>query len=180
MKSLTAFTATPLTEKFSVAAKLSKTSVQVLSVEFKILGPVDLISWPTSKKVVTRENELWKTTCLETFFSAGTTQEDPYVEINCSPNGNWNAYRFLRYREGMTPSAEISVLLKQKKIHADEAYFLIEIQSTNTLNIQSCGLTMVMEFTNGKKSYWALRHPGSTADFHSKEGWDHSAQCIEN
>lgn len=172
MKPLTPFTTTSLTQKISVEANLSKISAHLLILEFKIQGPLEMISWPTSDGFVARTNELWKTTCLETFLSSGTTNEDPYIEINCSPNGNWNAYSFLRYREGMNPSSEITVHLTQKKAGAQEALFLVEIQSTTPWNIQSCGLTMVMDFNNGDKCYWALHHPTPTADFHNKDGWD--------
>lgn len=188
MKTLIPFTATSLTENFSVKANLLKTSSQTLFIEFLIHGPIDLISWPSSEAPHPdtstllpggRKDELWKSTCLEAFFSSGTKNEDPYAEINCSPNGDWNAYSFQSYREGMMPSSEISVHLTQKKSNEHTAQFWVEIQSTAPLNIHSVGLSMVMEFTTGEKSYWALRHPASVADFHSKVGWDHSAQCIE-
>lgn len=188
MKSLTPFAATSLTRDFSVKANLLKTSSQTLLVEFLIQGPLDLISWPSSHESLlntstlppgNRKDELWKTTCLEAFFSSGIQNEDPYVEINCSPNGDWNAYSFQNYREGMMRSSEVSVHLKQKKSAEHEAQFWIEIQSAASLSIHSFGLAMVMGFTNGEKSYWALRHPASAADFHSKEAWEHSAQCTE-
>ncbi|MGZ3774670.1 MAG: DOMON-like domain-containing protein [Pseudobdellovibrionaceae bacterium] len=176
MKKLTPFKQTSQTQNFLVEANLSIHNSQVLVAEFKISGPVKMISWPMENSddlnTKDRQDELWKTTCLETFFSSGIHKEDPYTEINCSPNGHWNAYTFNSYREGMMRSADISVQLKQKQTTELTAYFLFEIQSQSAMNVESFSLTMVMEFADGEKSYWAMRHPGPTADFHNKEGWN--------
>ncbi len=33
------------------------------------------------------------------------------------------------------------------------------------------GLSAVLEHSTGIKTYWAIRHPKPTPDFHAKEGW---------
>lgn len=174
MKPLTPFATTDLTKSLVVKANFFQAAADLLLIEFTISGPLHLISWPTASGGA-RENDLWNHTCLEAFFSSGQTEKAPYTEINCSPNGSWNAYAFSSYREGMTPSDTLTVRLKQRESTPQDARFQVEIQSTSPLAIQALGLSAVIEFTGGEKSYWALHHPGSRPDFHSKDGWHHLA-----
>ncbi|MBV2168478.1 MAG: DOMON-like domain-containing protein [Bdellovibrio sp.] len=171
MTSLLAFNNTGTAASFKVQAELFQVSPHTLLIEFKLLGPLEQVVWPSPGVIETREDGLWKTTCLEAFLSSGDKKNDPYFEINCSPNGNWNAYSFGSYRDGMTPSPDITVRLKERSTEANEAHFQIEIQNSSPWEIKFYGLTAVIEFSNGEKSYWALRHPGSAADFHDKAGW---------
>src|SRR5262249_9406992 len=56
-------------------------------------------SWSTWE----REDELWRTTCLEAFW--GVPGESGYWEINLSPaQERWNLYWFDRYREPQPPT----------------------------------------------------------------------------
>ena len=120
-----------------------------------------------------RQDELWRTTCLEAFFKA--KDEDQYVEMNFSPKGAWAAYLFDSYREGMrnaiaeTPriaaafrgnSFALSVVLKQP---AD----------LPVISCFSTALTAVIETKEGQISHWSLKHPDGPADFHSLAGFVH-------
>lgn len=172
MKPLVPFTSTPRTTQFTVSADFFQTNSTQLIIEFKISGPLEHIVWPAPGIIESREDGLWKGTCLEAFFSEGSQKHDPYVEINCSPNGNWNAYAFSSYRAGMTPSQNIVVRLKERSSDSKDAYFRIEVLGASPLNAKVMGLTTVIEFANGEKSYWALRHPAPQADFHDKGGWE--------
>ncbi|KHD87699.1 MAG: hypothetical protein OM95_12795, partial [Bdellovibrio sp. ArHS] len=106
------------------------------------------------------------------FLAEGPAATDPYLEINCSPNGHWNAYSFSSYRTGMTPADKISVVLKERSGETNRVRFHIEIKGYEASKAAYLGLTAVIEFTNGEKSYWALRHPDTTPNFHDKKGWD--------
>lgn len=174
MNELTPFSESSLSKNISVKTKINLKSPLLLTVEFQVKDPNHSIKWPSKQNLAVRADDLWKTTCLETFFSSGKTNEDAYVETNCSPNGNWNAYSFTRYREGMTPSSEIHVELKeiQDESKTPLSVFLLEIRSTEPLKIKSISTTMVIEYITGEKSYWALRHPSPNADFHNKEVWE--------
>ena len=46
-----------------------------------------------------RADELWRTTCFEAFLRPAG--EKSYREWNFAPSGNWAAYDFTAYREGM-------------------------------------------------------------------------------
>lgn len=171
MRSLQPFQKTSLSETISVQAELFQTSPEHILVEFLISGALENIVWPASQIVEARLDELWKTTCLEVFVSAGLAPSDPYLEVNCSPNGNWNAYSFSSYRQGMARPANITVRLKERSSQHNEARFRVEISSTQPLLASHLGLSAVIEFSTGEKSYFALKHPAAQADFHDKNGW---------
>lgn len=172
MITLAPFTSTEATKRFNVEANLSKQSEKLLRVEFNIEGPTDLIRWPMlSDRSPQRKDELWKTTCLEVFISCGKENFGTYHEFNCATNGDWNAYDFSSYRQGMTASPNLSVAVKQIQSTRMHRTFAIEIDGISTHEIKAYNLTMVMEFTNQEKSYWAAQHPLANADFHNKEVW---------
>lgn len=172
MRPLRPFTKTSLSESISIQAELFQTSPEHILVEFQISGALQNIAWPPLQATDARADELWKQTCLEVFISSGLSAQDPYLEVNCSPNGNWNAYSFSSYRQGMTPSADITVRLKERSSQGNEARFRLEISSTQALHVAHLGLTAVIEFTSGEKNYFALKHPAAQADFHDKNGWE--------
>ncbi|NUN05682.1 MAG: DOMON-like domain-containing protein [Bdellovibrio sp.] len=172
MRSLLPFAKTPLSASISVHAELFQTSPENILVEFLISGALQNIAWPPPQVIEARADELWKQTCLEVFISHGLSAQDPYLEVNCSPNGNWNAYSFSSYRQGMTPAADITVRLKERSSQSNEARFRLEIASTQALHVAHLGLTAAIEFTSGEKSYFALKHPAAQADFHDKNGWE--------
>ena len=70
-----------------------------LSVRYEVRGDLSKVSIPTAAEAPRRRDRLWEETCLELFL--GTEDSDRYWEFNLSPSGNWNVYRFTRYREGM-------------------------------------------------------------------------------
>ena len=111
-----------------------------------------------------RADELWQATCFEAFLQAG--DEDAYREWNFAPSGQWAAYDFTGYREGM----------EQADVGAPP-YIRVEDNLTwwalgATIAVEAgpawqLGLSAVLEELDGTKSYWALAHPaGERADFH--------------
>ncbi|WP_413568209.1 DOMON-like domain-containing protein [Bdellovibrio sp. HCB117] len=172
MKKLIPFTNTAQTNLFKVAAEIEAISHDTHLLNFEIQGPVERILWPAPAVIESRQDELWKTTCLEAFLSSGNTATDSYLEINCSPNGNWNAYKFSSYRQGMVPAADVSVRLQERTGETQRVRFQIEIKGFNASEAVFHGLTAVIEFTNGEKSYWSLKHADANPNFHDKEGWE--------
>lgn len=172
MKTLIPFTVTPFTQPFQVSADFFQVSPQKALLEFKIVGPLAHIVWPSSSVIESRQDGLWQTTCLEAFFAPGNKAEDAYFEINCSPNGDWNAYSFSSYRQGMIAAEGVEVRVKERSSEGNEAFFRIEISSDQPFQAKSLALCAVIEFSNGEKSYWALKHPSAKADFHNKDAWD--------
>jgi hypothetical protein len=140
-----------------------------------------------------RGGELWRHTCFEAFVRVGG--EDSYLEYNLAPTGDWAAYRFDRYREGMAPAKEVgsSILDAQSRAEPLErdrralleragfdtlerfepSFFSLkaELSFSNAMGLAVAepwhvGLSTVVEEMNGRISYWALAHPPGDPDFH--------------
>ena len=112
-----------------------------------------------------RADQLWQTTCFEAFIRG---EGMAYVELNFSPSGQWAAYRFDDYRQGMreldgieAPAVEISTELGQVGMTASIAL----PQEFMGIGL-AFGLSAVVEEVGGTKSYWALVHSDGGPDFH--------------
>ena len=114
-----------------------------------------------------RRHELWKTTCLEAFLRPAGSHG--YWELNLSPAGHWNLYRFDAYRQGMREESAISKIDISMKREADRIDLGAEVD-LNALGIGSggvcIGLSAVTCTPAGHLDYWALAHPGNKPDFH--------------
>jgi hypothetical protein len=110
-----------------------------------------------------RADELWLTTCFEAFLRRAG--EDRYREWNFAPCGNWAAYDFSDYREGMT-RAEVA---SPPYIRMEDNFTWWTVGAaiaTDAAQQWELGLSAVLEEKDGTKSYWALAHPGDKPDFH--------------
>jgi hypothetical protein len=136
---------------------------------------------------------LWEHTCFEAFFKVAGEEE--YLEFNLAPSGDWAAYRFRGYREGMAPApgveaailgsdqrrkpmeAEWRALLKEAGFDTLERFepSFVSLKAAVTLDPAMSlfldrpwrlGLSAVVEENNGRLSYWALAHPPGKPDFH--------------
>ena len=136
-----------------------------------------------------RRDELWRHTCFEAFIRVD--DEPSYLEFNLAADG-WNCYHFDDYRAGMEPARigeprieglrKLKALAPGTRAHltdldtldAYRAPFLIlqahlELERRPELWVDRpwhLGLSAVIEQRNGSRSYWALRHPPGTPDFH--------------
>jgi hypothetical protein len=140
-----------------------------------------------------RGDELWRHTCFEAFVRVG--REEGYLEYNLAPSGDFAAYRFERYRQGMVSAAEVgsSILDAQSRaepLAPDRREFLkragfdtlerfepsffslkAELSFSNLMGLAVAepwrlGLSAIVEEMNGRISYWALAHPTGKPDFH--------------
>ena len=110
-----------------------------------------------------RRDELWKTTCFEAFLQADG--DESYREWNFAPSGDWAAYDFSTYREGMT-AAEVA----EPYVRFEDNMTWWAVGATIAVPAEThwrLGLSAVLEEKDGAKSYWALAHadPGKP-DFH--------------
>ena len=113
-----------------------------------------------------RAEGLWETTCLEAFLREQGAEA--YREWNFSPSGQWAAYNFSGYRQGMT-----------KPDVGPPPYIRVEDNLTwwalgATIAVEagklwSLGLSAVLEEKDGTKSYWALAHAPGKPDFHAPD-----------
>lgn len=141
-----------------------------LRVVFFLSGEVIELVVPDMENAISRKDSLWQTTCFECFFKA--VDRAKYWELNVSPGGCWNLYRFTDYRQGMQ---------EEKSVHEIASYFTQEkreISLSCSLPLGTIlepdaklavGLSCVLEHKSGEKQYWALCHPGDVPDFHHPE-----------
>jgi hypothetical protein len=82
-------------------------------------------------------------------------------------SGQWAAYRFDGYRQGMAPlpieppRIEVETRPSQLDVRVDLAQ--------PDAGLVRLGLTAVIEAADGGLSYWALAHPAGPPDFHRAE-----------
>jgi len=117
-----------------------------------------------------RADELWQHTCCEAFVRVG----DEYYEFNLSPSGQWAAYRFGGYRQGM---ANAPMTAPTIVVAADATQFELKATmdcaqlSLSPAHKWRAGISVVIEEASGRKSYWALAHAPGKADFHHADGF---------
>ena len=119
-----------------------------------------------------RMDNLWRHTCFETFLAIPGTPG--YWEINASPNGDWNVYRFSDYRTGGTaePQAEAPVVTCSGDRSGYRCTIAMQLKPWwQHPEPPELALTMVLEDRLGALSYWALSHPGDEPDFHDRRGF---------
>jgi hypothetical protein len=140
---------------------------------YTICGDLTHISWPHRARRPRREAQLWQQTCFELFLARET--DESYLELNFSPSGNWNAYGFTGYRQGMKEadridSVEITSKLERHNRRRLDVEFNCHHNSFNNSAL-SIGISAVIENSAGRLCYFALCHPGSKADFHNRDSF---------
>ncbi len=128
------------------------------------------IALPAPTAPVACDN-LWQHTCCEAFVSVPGAND--YFEFNFAPSGCWAVYRFNDYRirdESFQCSSAPSIALKQ---HAQGFELAATVSPADLLSrwpqhpTWQIGLSAVMETTDHRKSYWAIRHDElEKPDFH--------------
>lgn len=111
-----------------------------------------------------RLDGLWKHTCFELFVLAA---DGTYREFNFSPAGHWQAYAFTSYRQGGELPTAVAPRIEAVE-ESDALTLRVHLPSANLpagprLRL---GLTAVLEASDGRLAYWALRHAAEQPDFH--------------
>ena len=116
----------------------------------------------------TRQYDLWEHTCFEFFLRLKNT--DKYWEFNLSPSGNWNVFRFLKYRHDIAEETVFDSLpFNLQQINILELDLEVNLnQIIDPKQDLEVGITAVIENQDAQLSYWALNHPASKADFHNR------------
>lgn len=158
---------------WNVFAVANGTDAGELHFRYVVHGPLDRICLP-SPGALRRDDRLWEHTCAEAFVAAEGTPG--YVELNVSPSRAWAAYAFTAYRERAAVSARlfeprITVQRDRDALTLDVDVTLTELSPSSRDAGFRIGLSMVVEETDGRLSYWALRHPSAQPDFHHPDGF---------
>lgn len=138
-----------------------------------------LIRVPPPVTAAGRTDKLWEHTCFEAFL--GLLGSPGYLELNFSPSGQWAAYRFDSYRQGMAHALETAPRLVLRRL-AQRLQLQAEVKLDGSFLATGPGsgpdrrrlrlaLSTVVEDGEGRLSYWAARHPAGRPDFHHPEGF---------
>jgi hypothetical protein len=138
-----------------------------LQMKYTLHGLIDEIRFPGATQPE-RTDGLWKDTCFELF--CGRADDGSYVEFNFAPSGQWAAYAFTGYREGMT---ELACAPPHINCTAGESMFEMTVtvdlpESLRTVDVLA-GFSAVIADKHGLTAYWALAHPPGKPDFHHKD-----------
>ncbi len=131
--------------------------------EFRLDGHVPSIILPPPATPARRDN-LWQTTCFEIFWQP--LGGSAYREFNFSPSGQWAAYDFDSFREGMrdAPVEAIAIACAQ-----DDAGLILKASIAADLpDPAQVALNAIVEHADGSKQYWALAFPPGRPEFHSE------------
>lgn len=143
-----------------------------LTVSWRAAGDLDLLLLP-EQAAPRRADGLWRHTCFELFLRPGAG--DRYFEFNFSPSGEWAAYSFDGYRDGMTMAPGPRVQSHRTKFnegayHAWASFSLSEFPELSGVDWRMA-ITAILEERDGTKSYWADYHPPEAPDFHDPAGF---------
>lgn len=155
---------TPPLAELALTVSVKRKADQI-DLSYVVTGDINAVRFPAATDPA-RTDELWKTTCFEAF--AKIRGQDNYIEYNFAPSGQWAAYSFSSYRDGMADWAVSSPPVIERR-DADN-----RVTITNSAQIPAdwiaqnllLNLTAVIEEKDGTKSYWALKHPNGPPDFH--------------
>ena len=131
--------------------------------EFRLDGHIPAIVLPPAGRGERRDN-LWQTTCFEIFWQpiGGTA----YREFNLSPSGDWAAYDFDSFREGMRDAPVDAIAIACSH---DEAGLILKASIAADLPTPAqVALNAIVEHPGGAKQYWALAFPPGRPEFHSE------------
>ena len=146
-------------------------SLKFLELRYRLQGNTSNLIVPNQAKHPSRQNNLWESTCFEFFFSPHDALH--YYEVNLSPSGNWNIYRFDNYRTGMTEALEIQDLKYQTAISPSEITLDCHFP-LSPLNLASTPLKLSITAVLAQQlgiSYWAIKHSANQADFHQGDSF---------
>lgn len=153
-----------------VAASVEVAGPDLLRFQYVLEADPLLIRVPAPVADAGRTDKLWAHTCFEAFI--GFPESPDYLELNFSPSGQWAAYHFDSYRQGMTPALEAAPRLALRRLAAGlELQAEVQLGSGASRRRLRLALSTIVEDREGRLSYWAVRHPPGRPDFHHPEGF---------
>ncbi len=140
-----------------------------LAFVFELKGDIWSLAIPTPIRPV-RADGLWEHTCMEAFVRADG--DAGYFEFNVSPGGEWAAYSFDAYREGMR-AADVAAPFVDRENDAQSMLISgkFHIPALAAAPIWRVGLSAVIETREGAITYWALTHAPDKPDFHDPKSF---------
>jgi len=143
-----------------------------LRIIYELYGRLGELVIPAPSPRPARQHGLWQGTCFEVFL--GVKNAPGYWEVNLSPAGDWNVYRFAAYRQGMAGETAFTSLPCSPEARPGSFSLALELDLAGILRAGQpleVGLAAVLQLTGGGLTYWALAHPGPRPDFHRRESF---------
>jgi hypothetical protein len=169
------FTLIPFSINTAPALKITgiiSRQYNLLNLQYLLRSNLETIIIPQAVTTTTRQYDLWEHTCLEFFL--GLPDSTAYWEFNLSPAGDWNVFHFPNYRQNIAEEKAFTSLPFTVLQQANYLQLNLEVDLNKIIASEQnleIGITSVIESQDQQLSYWALRHPASTADFHNRDSW---------
>jgi hypothetical protein len=146
-----------------IAVGLERPSASLIRLHYTLVGDISAIVVPPSAEPL-RTDGLWESTCFELFLRR--EGESGYLELNFAPSGEWAAYSFRAFREGMVQAAmpgppEISATVTADRLEVEVAVSPWLDDGPYAMNIAA-----ILQNRTGHRSFWAISHAGGEPDFH--------------
>jgi hypothetical protein len=170
---LTCHPETSTTAVEEIEGRAGWTEDNALSLAYALKGDLLRLRIPSLQPSL-RADRLWQHSCFEAFVALEDKPE--YYEFNFAPSGQWAAYHFQRYRDGISledeiPAPEITVRSRADGFDLRAIVRLDSLPTTQPRARLKLALSAVVEDNNGMLSYWALWHPPGKPDFHHPDSF---------
>jgi len=143
-----------------------------LALTFALTGDLARLRIPAPQPP-RRADSLWQHTCFEAFLRH--KGEPAYCEFNFAPSGEWAAYAFRHYRDGVSLAQDldprITVRRTRDRLELDAIIRLECLPPALSRARVQLALSAVVEDEQGVLSYWALTHPPGRPDFHHPDAF---------
>ena len=164
---------TPGVGVYGIAAEVRFIKPAVLFCDYTLHADMTQVRLPQPQGGSPVEG-LWRHTCFEAFIGVPGATE--YYEFNFSPAGDWAAYRFGAYRDGMSaaaiaPAPNLQTCRKAERLELSATVQIGALAGIAEAPVLRIALTAVVEDAAGELSYWSLRHAAGKPDFHHSEGF---------
>lgn len=165
---LTCHPQTPAHAVRGITARVRRLPDALLVIAFVLEADLSRLRIPAPREA-RMTHGLWEHTCFEAFIALNDTPA--YHEFNFAPSSEWAVYAFERYRKRVPPRDQavapaVHVRRLADRLELDTVVHLNSFSASHSTAALRLALSAVIEDASGSLSYWALRHPPGTPDFH--------------
>ena len=149
-------------KKIKISGNLER-NANIFCLSLTFSDPEDLIKFSYSNDQSPRRAfGLWEKTCFEIFLKKLNSNE--YIEFNFSADMEWSCFHFDDYKEGMKDYQGARIL--ELKFDQKNRTFMAKWSLDSLNGPFDCGISTIIQTKRLEKSFWALKHPNLTPDFH--------------
>ncbi len=134
-----------------------------LLIGFRLQGDVAALLLPPMA-ALRRGDRLWEHSCFELFLKG---RGAGYREFNFAADGAWAAYQFSAYRRDMQALSLVPPLRWAQERGARSFSMQLQLPAAALPDdVQSLGLSAILNDADRLRSYWALAHAPGAPNFH--------------